>query len=415
MDAQGRDGPIAVVGAGVIGCAVAHALACAGRAVRLIDPEEPGRGGASYGHAGHLATELVQPLPSPELLLGFWRELYALGGALSVPLRRWAAFAPWALRFTRAAFRRAEHTALLTPLVRPGTEDTAELLRAVGRMDLLRRNGHHQVWFGPQSARRRRDEASHMAALGVATGPVPREALAAIGAAAGQDLVEGLWFADTASIVDPLEFCRALVAAACERGAVVERATVRALTPRDGHIEIATDAGSLAAPTVVVCAGAWSSPLLRPFGLRAPLEAARGYHVEMPGAAPLADAPILYVDRHIIVTPMTGRLRASSFMEFGGPDAPPDLRMPARLRTDLRRLGYDCAPDGAHWVGPRPVLPDYMPGLGRAPGAPDLYYAIGHQHLGLTMAATTARAMADLVCGRTPRPDLAPFDLRRFE
>jgi D-amino-acid dehydrogenase len=43
-----------------------------------------------------------------------------------------------------------------------------------------------------------------------------------------------------------------------------------------------------------------------------------------------------------------------------------------------------------------------------------MFYAIGHQHLGLTMAAGTAELVADLVAQRHPRQDIAAFDLKRF-
>jgi D-amino-acid dehydrogenase len=59
------------------------------------------------------------------------------------------------------------------------------------------------------------------------------------------------------------------------------------------------------------------------------------------------------------------------------------------------------------------VLPDYLPAIGRVPAAPHIFYAFGHQHIGLTLSAVTARAVADLVADR-PRPDLAGFDLGRF-
>ena len=87
---------IAVIGAGVIGCAVAFALAREGHRVQLFDRAPPGAAGASFGNAGHIATELLEPLPAPGLLVGFWRELFAFGGVLDIPLRRLPAFAPWA-------------------------------------------------------------------------------------------------------------------------------------------------------------------------------------------------------------------------------------------------------------------------------------------------------------------------------
>jgi D-amino-acid dehydrogenase len=111
---------------------------------------------------------------------------------------------------------------------------------------------------------------------------------------------------------------------------------------------------------------------------------------------------------------MTGRLRASSYLEFAGLEAPPDPRKPARLRAKLRALGYRCDPEGPSWMGSRPTLPDYLPGIGRLSGTPNLFYAVGHQHLGLTLAAPTAELIGDLVAGRKPRFDIAALDLRRF-
>ena len=128
----------------------------------------------------------------------------------------------------------------------------------------------------------------------------------------------------------------------------------------------------------------------------------------------MTDAPIVYSDQKVVVTPMAGRLRATSYLELAGRDAPPDPRKPARLRAKLRDLGYVCDSDGPSWMGPRPTLPDYLPGIGRAPGPHNLFYAVGHQHLGLTLAAVTAEVMGDLVAGRKPRFHIEALDLRRF-
>src|SRR6184192_1863234 len=96
---------VAVVGAGVIGCAVAWALTKAGRRVLLIDRAPPATAGASFGNVGHVATEQVETLPSKRLLLGFWRELFVLGGPLDIPPRRVMSLCPWMARFARAAYR----------------------------------------------------------------------------------------------------------------------------------------------------------------------------------------------------------------------------------------------------------------------------------------------------------------------
>jgi D-amino-acid dehydrogenase len=65
-------------------------------------------------------------------------------------------------------------------------------------------------------------------------------------------------------------------------------------------------------------------------------------------------------------------------------------------------------------MGCRPTLPDYLPAIGRSTRADNLYYAFGHQHLGLTLAPITARLVRSMVMGEQTELPLAPFDLQRF-
>jgi len=408
------DDAIAVIGAGIIGCAIAQNLAACGRPVLLLDRAGPAIAGASFGNVGHIATEQVETLPSKELLLGFWRQLFAFGGALDIPLHRVMSLSPWLVRFARAAFRQESNTRHLAPLVRDAANSLERLLGTIGRLDLIRRNGHYAVWLGEGASERAAREAINAARLDVRTAPAPIGLLRTIATAARSTSAASLWFPDSAHVLDPAEVARALANDAIKRGAIIERADVQQLQAVGNIIDITTDTGRFPVSTVVVCAGVWSAPLLAPFRLRAPLEAERGYHVELPDHAPLADAPLVYADRKVAITPMAGRLRASSYLEFAGLDAPPDPRKPARLRKTLQALGYRCESEGASWMGARPTLPDYLPGIGRLEGTPNLFYAVGHQHLGLTLAAPTAELIGDLVAGRKPRFDIAALDLRRF-
>ncbi len=410
---------IAVIGAGVIGSAIAYTLAREGQRVVLVDRADPGIAGASFGNAGHIAAELLEPLPSRALLFGFWRELTGFGGPVEIPLRRLPAFLPWAARFSVAAFRRERHTRFLAPLVRESVRALDRLLGDMRRRDLLKRNGHYEVWLGGHGASRARAQADIMRRLDVRTEPAPQELLAAVRRTAGAAQSSGLWFPGCAHVVDPLEVVRAFAAAATDCGALPMRREVRALRRDGAAFAIETDVDTITADALVVCAGAWSARLLAPllpkkWGAGVPLEAARGYHVEMPRHAPLVDAPVLYCDRSVLVTPMTGRLRASSFMEFQPPEAPADPRKGARLCATLGALGYTVDSAVPAWVGPRPVLPDYLPAIGRLAALPNLFYAFGHQHIGLTLAAITAECMAALVAGRPPSVELAPFAIERF-
>ena len=408
-----QQGTVAVIGAGVVGSAVAYALAREGRHVLLIDRADPGMGGASFGNAGHIASEAVEPLPSPQLLCNFWRQLFFLDGALDIPARRLPQFIPWAARFAVAALRQRTNTARLAPLVKSAVVTLANWLQEMDCPQLLRRSGHYEIWLHRHAHEEVHARARAMQLLAVHTVPAPTDLIESARNAAGATSASGLWFPDSAHVIDPLELVRAFAACAAARGARILRTEVTAMHLRGERIEIVADSQTFVTDSAVVCAGVWSAPLLSAFGLTVPLESVRGYHIELAHQSPLIDAPVVYAHKDLIVTPMAGRLRATSYMEFQPPGVPADPRKPARLRKNLRELGYRCELDGASWVGARPALPDYLPGIGCVPGSA-IYYAIGHHHIGLTTAAVTAELVADLVAQRQPRHPVSAFDLKRF-
>ena len=403
----------AVIGAGVIGCAIAYRLAASGRSVLLLDPAEPGLGGGSYGNAGRIGVELVEPIPSAELVFGFWRDLFAFGGIMDIPASRLPAFAPWALGFAAAGFRRRAKTEALAPLVRDAAERWEALLAEIGASDLLARRGHYHFWLEGDVAAKAEANARAFAEVGVASEAAPQEALADLRAMSGKEAVSGLFFPESAHVLDPGQICTILAEAAIARGATFKKAVVKSARPlADGKAELALDGESLIADEIVICAGPRSTTLLAPFGVKTHIEAARGYHVELPNGPDRFGISAIFMDTHLVVTPMAGRLRASSFLEFAAPDAPGDPRKPARLVKALEALGYEC--EGAQpWHGARGMLPDTLPGIGRIPGAHRVFYAIGGQMIGLTIAAKVAEIMRELVETGASQAGAA-FDLKRF-
>ena len=52
--------------------------------------------------------------------------------------------------------------------------------------------------------------------------------------------------------------------------------------------------------------------------------------------------------------------------------------------------------------------------LGPSSSSPDIFYAFGHGHVGMTAAPMTGRIVADLVSGKPAPIDIAPFAAARF-
>jgi D-amino-acid dehydrogenase len=402
----------------VVGLSCAIHLQLKGISTTLIDPQPEGRG-ASWGNAGHIAVEQVEPLASPATVRSFWRRLFWRGGALSLPVRDIGAWLPFALRLMAAARpeRFAAGKAALGGFLSKAMPAWSRLLGKVGAPDLLLSQGHFVVWETAESAAR-----GHAAWAAADTGTASfRDAtldeLARLSTLMRSPPAGAIRFEGSGQIADLGELARQLGAAFERFGGRQIQARVEALDAVGDTAVPRLDTGeALHADVVVIAAGAASAALLRPLGETVPIIAERGYHIQSADTDWPADLPpVVFEDRSMIVTRFRSGLRAASFVEFGRADRPADGRKWARLRAHVRALGLPFRLPGEPWMGARPTFPDYLPAIGRSRRAANLFYAFGHQHLGLTLAPITGEAVAALVAGETPAIDLAPFALERFQ
>jgi D-amino-acid dehydrogenase len=111
---------------------------------------------------------------------------------------------------------------------------------------------------------------------------------------------------------------------------------------------------------------------------------------------------------------MADGLRAAGTVELGGLSAPSNAGRTAMIRRGVEALLPGAGEGTSEWLGFRPSMPDSLPVISNSPTSPNVTYAFGHGHLGLTLAGITGRLVADLVSKRKPSIDLTPFRSQRF-
>ena len=406
-----------IIGGGVVGLTAALQLQQQGLAVTLVDPEALPRP-ASWGNAGHIAIEQVAPLASIRTLLDAPRHLLSHDGLLSLPIRDLGAWAPFGLELIGASMpsRFAAGQLALTHLLREALPAWRRLTSGLRRPDLLRENGHYLVWEKAATARNaQRVLLSREAPTVTYRDPDPKER-DRIAELIGREPAGILHCEGSAQVTHIAELMAALQAAFVSAGGAPLRTTAIALQIEGGRtVAVLKDRTTATADLVVVAAGVGSRRLLSRLGQRVPLIAERGYHLHArthrwPEGLP----SVTFEDRSLFVTPFRDGLRASSFLEFSRPDRPADPRKWRRLRAHLTELNLPAEEPLSEWMGSRPTLPDYLPAVGRSHLAPNLIYAFGHQHLGLTLAPITAELVGALALGAKPPVAVEPFDLDRF-
>ena len=367
---------VAIIGAGVIGLAIAWRLAARGTSVQVFDRGAAGAG-ASHAAAGMLAA-CAEAEPGEEALVALGRESQA----------RWGAFAAELLAASGIDVELRPEGTLLLALT---ADDQARLTHQLvfqQKLDLPLQ------WISAADTRRREP---HLAGK-----------------------LAGAVFSPEDTQVDNRKLVAALRVAAEAAGVSVrEYRSVRAISSRGGRVDgiILADGTKVGADVVVLAAGAWVrsiegvDPKLRP-----PVRPIKGQMLalRMDSAAPLL-SHVVWAPGAYLVPRRDGRLLVGATVEEKGYDTSLTaggiltlLEAAWRAVPAIEELAVD-----EMWVGHRPGSRDDAPILGAGP-IDGLIYATGHHRNGILLAPITADAMARLILDGVVEAVIRPFGIERF-
>lgn len=372
---------VVVVGAGVVGAAVAYYATRAGLSVTVVDRGSVAGGTTGAGEGNILVSD--KP-PGAELDLarfsaGLWRELgHEVGG-----------------------FEYDPKGGLVVASTPAGFAALGEL-------------------------------AAQQSAAGVATVVVPAVGLAEHEPHLTPSLAGGVLYPEDAQVQPMLAAARLLRSARAKGARVRTGVEVTGfLRSGDGVVGVRTTEGDLPAGAVVNAAGTWGGEVAALAGVEVPVLPRRGFI--------LVTEPLPRIVRHKVyaaeyvsdVASSDAALQTSPVVE--GTESGTIL-----IGASRERVGYDRTLSvevlralaaqavalfpvlaGVQVIrtyrGFRPYCPDHLPVIGPDPRAPGLYHACGHEGAGIGLAAATGRLIAQLIGGDQPALDVAPFRPERFE
>lgn len=411
----GETRSITVVGAGIVGIGTAIWLARDGHQVTLVDAEGPAAG-TSFGNAGILASSSIVPVQSPGLLAKAPGMLFGRDGPLFLKWSYLVRLLPWLRRYlSYCTVDQVERiSAALVPIIGDSVEQHLAIARGtpaerfIQSVDYTYAYASRAAYLTDALAWRIRREH------GFETREVEEAALRELEPSLGQDTRFAVRLPGHAWIRDPGGYVTALCDYAKTLGVELRIARVVDFIRSGDRVSgVRTDGGDIHCDEVVVASGVWSKALLERLSISVPMESERGYHLELVEPQDGPSMPVALTAYKFIATPMDGRLRLAGLVEFGGLDAPaseaPYELLLRQARKAFPRLRWT---NENRWLGHRPATVDSIPVIG--PVMPGVYAAFGHQHVGLTGGPKTGRIVADLIAGRTPNFDLAPYRVDRF-
>ena len=284
----------------------------------------------------------------------------------------------------------------------------------------FRRDGYYEAYRTESGARGAQQELELIRRHGYHPESLSGAAMREREPALREGTVGGVYFAEAATC-DPYRFLHELSRCFRQDGGsirtgaevtevVAEGDRITGIRLREGEV--------VEGNTVVLATGAYSTHLGRKFGIRLPVQGAKGYHRDrrVGEGTPELRVTSMLGERFVFCTPMEGFIRFAGTLEFSGLNH--EIRTP-RLEhlTQAAERYLEGMAEGeadSEWCGLRPCTPDGLPMVGPVPGISGLFLATGHAMLGLTLGPVTGKLICEMVLDGAPSRDLTPLRADRF-
>ena len=412
-----HDNDITVVGAGIVGVCCALWLQREGFNVTVIDRDEPGSG-TSFGNTGMITPGQVVPYAMPGLLNDVPLWLFSKRNPLKISATYLPIITPWLWTLIKASG--VENSIVVSRAMRSLHQDAfalyGTLVAGTAAENFFEKSGHLYLALEGSKSRSPQLTSLMREAAGVDVEHLSQDEVRSLEPQIAPIFKSGMLIPGNGRCRNPYSLVQILAGEAKRLGATFIRADVTRINMSGGRCEaIHVDGSDIPVRRLVLAAGIGSKLLTHQLGMRIPLEAERGYHVTLknPGVRP--GRQIIVKDWGIGAGPIDDDLRIAGTVEFSGVKAKPDWRRADRLLVRAKELFPSVyIAESTRWKGDRPSISDGLAVLGRPKRIQNIFFAFGNGQHGMSAAPMMGKALCEIVMGRKPSIDIAPFDPDRF-
>ncbi|WP_430907578.1 NAD(P)/FAD-dependent oxidoreductase [Maribacter sp. 2-571] len=412
---------VLVIGGGIVGLSSAYFLHKQGCKVTVVDKSAM-NSGASFVNAGYLTPSHIIPLAAPGMISMGLRMMFNAASPFYMKPRWDIDFFKWARYFHRSSTE--QKVAKAIPVIKDINILSQRLYHEIRDSgDLgdfqLEQKGLLMLYQKEASFEHEMEVARKAAFLGLEVTNLDRAALAAL----EPDIeinAKGAIHYKCDGHTTPGEIMPKLIA-------YLKRVGVSIRTNEEVEhfgfsnkkiTSVRTNKGVFAPEAVVLAAGSWSGLLAKQLRLKLPLQAGKGYRINVKRPTGIR-FPAILMEAKMAVTPMAGFTRFAGTMEFSG------------INTKIRKERVMALAKGANrfypqlqvlpeeredaQTGMRPVSPDGLPYIGKTGTYDNLVIATGHAMMGWSLGPATGKIIAQLVTDTPPEMDITAFHPdRRF-
>ncbi len=412
---------ILIIGGGIVGLCSAYYLQKEGHQVTVIDKSDMSEG-ASYINAGYITPSHIIPLASPGMITKGIKWMFNSSSPFYMKPRFDPDFLKWSWYFHRASTKQKVEKAI--PVIKDInllSRDLFEDIKASGDLGdfHLERKGLLMLYKTEAAGEEEMKVAEKAKHLGLEVEMLNKQQLNVIEPNAKIDAMGAIHY-ECDGHMTPTEFMPKMISFLKGTGVTINaNEEVLDIDSINNKIQqVITSKGVYKADEVVLAAGSWSGILAKKLKLKLPLQAGKGYRINLERPTGIT-IPAILMEAKVAVTPMKGFTRLAGTMEFSG------------INTTIRKERVEAIASAAQYFYPeieltsgekagaqsglRPVSPDGLPYIGKSNSIANLTFATGHAMMGWSLGPATGKFVTEIIDGKKTSMNISPFaPIRKF-
>ena len=406
---------VAVIGAGIIGVCIAHFLRKNGHEVILYDQNEPGTQ-TSFGNAGLFANHECVTANSPQLWRNLPSMLFSKNGPLVVDWFYVFTHLPWVVRFLRnCTTARVEHIAKsLSSFSSHARFAYEEIFNEIDVSKYIVHKEPIYLYESKELFEKDQYALNLRKKYNVHFDIIDKEDIVKMEPSLEPIYYKGIVLKGESFTRSPIQITKKIFDNFINNGGHFVLTKIDSIYRNGDSLFLRSNEREHQVDKIVVAAGAWSNVLARTIGYNFPLDTERGYHIIFENNSNLLAHSVGWAKTGFYMTPMEDGIRAAGTVEIAGLKKPMNNNMLTMIEATARSILPQLGKVKSQWMGFRPTLPDSLPVIGESQKCKNVYYAFGHQHLGLSLAAVTGKTIRSLIENKATNINIEPLNPYRF-
>ncbi len=405
---------ILIIGGGIIGLCSAYYLQKEGHQVTVIDKSNFSSG-ASYVNAGYITPSHIIPLAAPGMINKGMKWMFNSSSPFYVKPRLDLDFLKWSLAFKKSATKSKVDRAI--PVIKDinlYSRDLYEDIKLSNDFNFhYERKGLLMCYKSDKAGEEEWELGQRGIKEGLGVKNLTKKEVDELEPNANLNIKGAVYF-DSDAHMTPSDFMSEMITYLKSKEVLFyDNEEVLDIEINDNKIsKLATTKRELIADEVVLAAGSWSSLLTKKTGISIPIQAGKGYGINVERETGIT-IPTILCEAKVAVTPMNGFTRFAGTMEIAGinhtinPVRVNAIATAAKEYYNQLEITEDEKQSAA--CGLRPCSPDGLPYIGKSSKCENLTIATGHAMMGWSLGPATGKLVSEIISNKKTSLDLKPF------